>query len=554
MPAPRRTTRRGWSRAGAVLIAGGLALSAVACNDDDGSSPPESTTTTAAEPAQPAQVLKLGVVSPFEYDPARVVLTEYGQMIGLDFLYDALVSVDPASGEPAPAIASDWESADGFTTWTFTIRDDAQFSDGSPVVAGDVKFSLERLAALGTDSLAGVRLDVIKGYDEFVDGDEAEIGGLTVEDDATLVITTTEAYAPLPELLASPVFGIVPQALVEDSADFFASPVGSGPLMLADADATSAAVAERPDAADDLALFVPVESAAVGVDAIELVHFDDRATSYQAFTEDAIDWTLVPPAEAEAASETYGDGAFTPFDAEFFYGINVGNPKYASHDFREAIIRAIDREAIVEEFFPSGIGLNGTVVEGVPGFAEDPCGEVCAYDPEAAEALVGEAFPDADVPTVNLDFYEGDTERGVAEAIAADLDAVGITSELRSHEVGDYETFVTSGDQEVFLFGWVGIAPTADSYVAPLFLTGSEDNVFSFSSEAIDAGIAAARAFETREERAEAYAAVESSIMAEAPVVPLVQVRTLAVVSDRVTGWLPQLDGTFVVGEVGLTD
>lgn len=548
---------RRWVRALGLLAAGTLVLSAVGCSDggdDDTASTTTGGSTDTSTPAQPG--LRLGVVSTFEYDPARVVPTEYGHMMGLDLLYDGLVASDPVTGEPAPALAEEWEATDGFTRWTFTLRDDATFSDGAPITADDVKFSLERLAARGTDSLAGVRLEVIKGYEEYVAEEEEGIGGIEVIDDRTLEITTTEAFAPLPELLASPVFGVVPAELVGDDGNgFFAAPVGSGPLMLAGEDATTAAAAERPDGADDLALFVPAPGSDVNVGSIQLVHFDDVASSYAAFVDGGLDWSLVPGDLVDEAREDYSDQAFSPYHAEFFFGINVGNPTYADADFREAIVRAVDRQAIVDDLIPNGTALNGTVVEGVPGFAEDPCGEVCAHDPEAAADLLGDAFDDPeDIPTVNLDFYEGERERGLAEAIAEDLEAVDIPVELRPHEVGEYKTFVTSSDQEVFLFGWVGIAPTADSYLAPLFLSGSPDNVTAFGSEAVDAGLAAARAFETAEERAEAYAAVEETILAEAPVIPLVQMQTLAVVSDRVTGWLPQLDGTFVVGEVGIEE
>lgn len=96
----------------------------------------------------------------------------------------------------------------------------------------------------------------------------------------------------------------------------------------------------------------------------------------------------------------------------------------------------------------------------------------------------------------------------------------------------------------------MGIAPSADSYLAPLFLSGSPDNVTAFSSDPVDAGIAVARAFEDPADRAEAYQRVEEAVMAQVPVVPLAQVATLAVVSDRVSGWQPQLDGTFVASAV----
>jgi ABC-type transport system substrate-binding protein len=542
---------------GTAAVAALLVLGSCSSSDDD----PELVTPTSGTSGG-AAVLRLGIASPFELDPADAVPTEQGQMIGIDLLFDGLTAADPETREAIPSLAS-WAANDSFTEWTFTLRDGASFHDGTEITGEDVKFSLERVAGLGTTSLAGVRLEVIKGYEEFVAGETETIGGITVVDEGRAVhISTSGAYAPLPELLSSPIFGIVPAALVaadeaDDSAtgsEFFEAPVGSGPLRLAGDEADSSAAAERPDGSDDVRVLLPAaeDGAAVQVDEVRLVHFDDVAASYQAFRDGALDWSQVPSDQAVAATDEFGDQAVAPFHAEFFFGINTADEAYGARDFRAAIVRSIDRAALVEEFYPTGRLLNGTVVDGVSGYQEDPCGEVCAYDPEAAEALVEEEFGGDEPPTVQLDFYEGSRERDVAAAIQADLAEVGIEAELRPHPAAEYETFVTSGDQGIFLFGWVGIAPTADSYLAPLFLSGSPDNVTSFGSEVIDATIAAARQFPTAEERATAYQAVEETIMGRVPVIPLVQVDTLAVTSARVQGWQPQLDGTFVVGSVTL--
>jgi ABC-type transport system substrate-binding protein len=243
-----------------------------------------------------------------------------------------------------------------------------------------------------------------------------------------------------------------------------------------------------------------------------------------------------------------------------FYGINVGNPKYADVDFRQAIVQAVDREALAA-LVPSGILANGLIPMGVPGHREDACAERCAHNPEAAAELLATAFPSGVVPTVNLDYFESaGTDIAVAEAIEvsaqaikADLETVGIPVELRPKPFDEYSAFVTSSDQELFLFGWPGIAPIADSYISPLFLTNSLDNVTAFGSEAVDAGIAAARAWPDVDDRIEAYQAVEDSILAAMPIMPFVQFETVQVVGDSVAGFVPQLDGTFVVAQVSIS-
>lgn len=543
-PGRRLSARTRLAVAGAAVLLIGSACT----SDGDGADEPDGS--TAELELIDVGVLRLGIASPsYQFDPAQTIPTDQGQMITVDLLYDGLTAIDPETSEAVPALAGEWEAADEFTTWTFTLRDDAVFSDGSPITAADVKGSLERVAAQGTASLAGVRLDVLDGYGAFVSEEAEGITGITASEDGTQVtFETVEPYAPLPELLGSPILGVVPATAGELD---LAAPVGSGPLMVSGAAADLAAGEDRPDSSEDLVVLDPSPGADLGIEGVTLVRFADVASSYEAFTDGELDWSLVPADLVGEAEEAFGAEAITPFHAEFFYGINVGLSAYEDRGFREALVRAVDRSAIVEEFFPNGSPLNGTVVRGVPGFRGDPCGVHCRYAPGRAQELVDGAFPDGDVPTVTLDFYEGDRERGVAEAIAEDLEHIGIPTELRLVE-DDYETFVTSGDQEVFLFGWVGITPNADAYLAPLFLSGSPDNVTAFSSEAVNVGIAAARALEDPAERADAYQLVEQLVMSQVPVIPLAQVKTLAVVSGAVTGWQPQLDGTFVVGDVRL--
>jgi oligopeptide transport system substrate-binding protein len=550
--------RRGWLP---VLLALALtvALALAGCaSDDDGGGTAELTPTTGGDGGgdETPGVLRLGTALGVETDPALVVPTDQTQMLVADLLYDGLTLVEGADGPVQGALAETWEHEEEFTEWTFTLRDDAEFSDGSPVTATDVKASLERVVARGPASLAGVRLVVVEGYEDFVAGDTDDLEGLVVIDEATVAVSLVESFAPLPELLASPLFGVLP-AEGPDEDGFFDAPVGSGPMVLVDHGAGEdllEAADERDELGDATQAWVlePVGSVALGWSGVEVYRFEAVSESYEAFTEGGLDWSPVPRAEAEEAVERYGDEAVGPFHTEFFFGINVGNPALSDRDFREAIVRALDREALGELLVPGGIPLQGVVVEGVPGHVADPCGEACAYDPEAAEELLGELFGDGDVPEVQIDFFEGERERAVAEAVVEELAAVGIPASLRASEVEDYKTFVTSGDQEIFLFGWVGIAASADSYLAPLFLRDSPDNVTGFGSSTVDAGVAAARTFESPEERAEAYEVVEAVVMGQLPVVPLVQVRTLAVVSERVSGWEVRLDGTVVLEAVSV--
>jgi peptide/nickel transport system substrate-binding protein len=75
-------------------------------------------------------------------DPAKI--SDYTDYMASANLYDGLANVDP-QGNLVPELAENWEVSPDATSVTFHLRKDAKFQDGSPVEAGDVVYSVERL-------------------------------------------------------------------------------------------------------------------------------------------------------------------------------------------------------------------------------------------------------------------------------------------------------------------------------------------------------------------------------------------------------------------------
>ena len=117
--------------------------------------------------------------------------------------------------------------------------------------------------------------------------------------------------------------------------------------------------------------------------------------------------------------------ATTPLGAEEFFGMNVANPNLTNPVFRQAIVKAIDRAALVT-LAPPGLKPSSTVVPpGVPGAVDDPCGAACAFDAAAAKALVAQAFPGGGVPAVEVDTDDDPADVKLAGSVQASLVAVG---------------------------------------------------------------------------------------------------------------------------------
>ena len=91
-------------------------------------------------------------------DPPAVVA--FPDIAIAHLLYDTLVGYGPASAVPAPALAEHWEISPDGTVYTFTLRPGITYSDGTPIVADDFVYALERVR---TGSSAAAFLTGIKG-------------------------------------------------------------------------------------------------------------------------------------------------------------------------------------------------------------------------------------------------------------------------------------------------------------------------------------------------------------------------------------------------------
>lgn len=540
--------RRGRSLGLLAASAACLVSLAAACTSSDPPAPPEQQGTATSAPAETADggTLRLGVRPIDSLDPADVVPTSQSAMVASDLLFDSLTAIDPETDDAVPALAVESRPDAASTVWTFPLRPDARFSDGTPVTATDVKYSLERVARKGSSSLAGVRLEIIAGYQELLAGTAPDMAGIVAVDATTVQITTRAPYAQLAQLLASPLYGIVPQQAVDSMGPSFREqPVGSGPFTITSTDGTTR-VLER------------AEGSNAEVGRVELIEHATVEESYAAFEAGDLDWSAVPAAVSDDDAAAAGTFRAEPFAAQLFFGINMANPSFSDVRFRSAMVKSIDRTKLVTEIIKSPLALNGVVPAAVTTRSEDPCGELCSYDPDAARALVAEVFPNGDVPNVQLDFYadpgETDTtQQQLAESVKASLEAVGIPATLAPKPFAEYRTFAVSGGAQVFSYGWVGVAPDPDAYLAPLFLSDSPDNVTGYNNPFVDLFIADARTGDpaTRDQR---YHDVERLVMSNVPIVPLAELQTRIIVSSDVEGYEGRLDGTFAVDAITLAN
>jgi peptide/nickel transport system substrate-binding protein len=153
---------------------------------------------------------------PLSLDP--IVPSDNGSIWVIYNIFDQLTTVNEDSTGVVPSLAESWEESPDGTTYTFKLRPGVKFSDGNPVTAADVVFSLQRAINPKTSAYS------------FLFG---PVTAVEAVDDGTVQIRLEHAFAPLAEHLNVFPASIVPKAVVEKDPDAFAQrPIGSGPFSL----------------------------------------------------------------------------------------------------------------------------------------------------------------------------------------------------------------------------------------------------------------------------------------------------------------------------------
>ncbi len=483
----------------------------------------------------PGGTLRVGVVGLASLDPADA--RDPAAVMVADQLFDTLVGYDSESLELRPALARGWDVNADQTVFTFHLVPEGRFHDGSPVTAGDVKFSVERIARKGFDSPLAAHLEDISGYGPYhVDGSAAGLAGVETPDPGTVVVRLDRPFSGFPAVLGHPGFGVVPKAAVERLGDGFdQAPVGSGPFAVG-------------GVGDGSLRLVRAEGhrSAAKLERIDLVRFPDVGAAYRAFQDGDLEVAPVPPGRADEAAERFGTEGMKPFLGVVFYAMNLKAPDLGDVRLREAVTVAIDRERIVRDVYHDTVKpASGLVSDGVPGKERDACGDRCRHDPERARALVAEAFPGGGVPEVAIGHYDDAVQAAVASSIKTDLEAAGIPAVLRPHPFTDYKQFIVSGEQELFGLGWIADYPSPDTFLFPLFSSKSPDNLTGLASAEVDGLLQAARKEADPAARETLYQQVEEKVLSQFVVVPVAQLQSRMVVADRVQGFTLNPLGTF---------
>jgi peptide/nickel transport system substrate-binding protein/oligopeptide transport system substrate-binding protein len=454
--------------------------------------------------------------NPSTLDPALISDT-YGFTVAQQ-IFDGLVQYD-GSLTIIPAIAQSWKGSRDGLSWTFFLRKGVKFHNGREVTADDVVFSFTRILDPKTNSKAAEVFLKVKGARDFVEGRTRTVQGLRALDRYTVQIELAEASAPFVASLAIGYAKIVPREVVEELGPGFGSrPVGTGPFKFGRWKKDEEIVLE---ANRDYYAGRPF------LDRLEYKIFPghQRDAMLASFENGGLEDTDLPASELERV-ETSDKYQFVrrPILGVRFFGFQTLQGPLGNRTLRQAIIHAIDREALVRDIHKNRYRPGaGFLPPGTYGY--DPQFRPYPYDPQRARALLAKAgFPDGKGLPV-LQFWSSvksaDIERE-HEAIKRYLTDVGIRAEFQYHtNWPEFKALVQDGKLPVFRWGWVADVPEPDNFLYNLFHSRGRTNITSYHNPQVDRLLDRARGEQAYLKRIELYREAERHILEDAPIMPL---------------------------------
>lgn len=374
---PRRPRRFPRARAAALLTASALLLTACGGNSGGGAEP-------AANSSEPVQggTLVFAEVTPinnFQTQSARF----YEKANVLNSVLDRLTYFDAESGKLVPWIASKFSGNEDNTEFTFDIRPDVTFSDGTPLDAQAVKANLDVLGK-------GLEKAQIQPNVDFSAYKSTEI-----VDEDTVKVELKSADANFLRATSSVAAGLVsPKTLELDNAgqSDIAKIAGSGPFVFeSEKPDEELVLAKRSDYA--WAPETAENQGAAYLDKVVVKYLPEVAHRAGAVQSGQVDLVrgLQP---ADEAAVTAGGNQVLPADGvdltANMAAVRIGSGKLDDEKVRQALQVGIDRQALKDTVLSDSYEIAGSVLNHqAPGFVD--LSTDLAYDPEKAKSLLDEA-------------------------------------------------------------------------------------------------------------------------------------------------------------------
>jgi len=407
----------------------------------------------------------------------------------LSQVYDTLMYYSPdGTQDPEPRIAESYEISDDGLDYTFHLRDDVTFHDGTLLTADDVVFSLETYL----DS-------------DYQGSNVAGLESVEAVDDTTVVCHLSSAYSPFMQGVCSCHIGSRAYAESASEEDFANNPVGTGPYRFVSHTIGSSVELEaydgyyRGEASIKNVTFKVVPDAATTAIALQ--------TGEISFAD--IDASVLPQLQANSSIAIYE----VPTSGFTYVCMNLEKEPFNDVRVRQAINYALNRDNIVAVCYEGEAEVNSNICARTRfGYSDDQF--QYTYDPDRAKELLAEAGIEEGTDLGQI--LVAEKYSNLATVIQADLAAVGLNVTISVKEFNAYIGDLTSGNYDITALEMSLEGDTQQLEMA--FVTdyiGTANNA-RYSDEEMDALFAQAQIETDTDARAEIFDQIFSKAQDEA--------------------------------------
>jgi oligopeptide transport system substrate-binding protein len=442
-----------------------------------------------------------------------------------------------ADGSIQPGVAMRWECSHDGLVYTFYLRQNACWSDGTPLTAGDFIYAWHRVLTPETGSKYAEILFFIKNAENYFRGKLKDFNkvGVHALDSHTLQITLRDPTPFFPDLTAFTTYLPVPRQAIERYGDAWTKPekmISNGAYVLVNwkiNDHVSFRKNKKYWNADRVVFKC--------VDALTVTEATTAFNMYATGLADLIMDKGLIPVELIQELKKRPDFHSHPVLGTYFYRFNVTRKPFDSRLVRQAFAMAIDKERLVEKITKAGEKTADSLVPpGIPGY-QPP--EGLSYDPKKAKYLLTEAgYPDGrGFPMISLLYNKSELNEQIATEIQAMWQKVlNVHVELKNQEWATYLNSMDHLDFDIVRSSWIGDYDNPNTFL-DCFVTGRGNNRTGWSDATYDDLLSAANRETDLSKRFNLLQKAERILITdEMPIVPLYYYSSIQLYNSKMLG------------------
>ncbi len=381
--------------------------------------------TATAAPPKDAMVIGL-LAEPVTMDPPQI--TDLNSTRVIKRMFEGLTAQELGTYKIIPGLAQSWDISKDGLTYTFHLRPNVKFHDGTPLTAEAVKFCFDRQLNDQGPFYATGTYPYVKGF-------LGNVAGVEVVNPTTVQIRLKAPLTPFLQYLAHHSLYIYsPDALKKWGKDIVKHPVGTGPFKLETWEPGVRVVLARNDqywgGAPKVrqAIYVPIIEAQARLSAIKTGEID-------------LTMDVPPDSLADLRKDPDVVVAETNSSAVWYVALNTRHPALKDKRVRQALNYAVQKDAIIRDILKGTAIVATTPLSPVYGPYHEDKTVRYPYDPEKAKALLKEA---GFAGGFDVTFYVPESGSGMQSpvemgtVIQANLAAVGVRAKIQTMEWGAY--------------------------------------------------------------------------------------------------------------------